>query len=90
MNEGLGISRYVIVVLSPAFIGKHWPERELNAALNLEAATGEVKVLPLLVGSPVEVSAISKQFPLLNDKLHLVWDGEVRSIVIALQTRFRW
>ncbi len=85
VNEGLRVSRYVIVVLSPAFMGKHWPERELNAALNMEAATGEVKVLPLLVG---EVNAMLKQFPLLNDKLYLIWDGKVESIIAALQSRF--
>jgi hypothetical protein len=50
VNEGLRISQYVIVVLSESFLGKHWPERELYAALNIEASTGKVKVLPLLVG----------------------------------------
>ena len=51
MNEGLRISQYVIVVFSPAFLGKNWPERELNAVLNMEASIGKVKVLPLLVGT---------------------------------------
>src|SRR5208337_2974813 len=51
VNEGLASSRYVVVVFSPAFVQKNWPQRELNAALNQEASAGEVKVLPLLVGS---------------------------------------
>ncbi len=31
VNEGLKISRYVIVVLSESFIQKNWPQRELNS-----------------------------------------------------------
>jgi hypothetical protein len=41
VNEGLRISRYVIVILSAAFANRHWPERELMAALNLEATSGQ-------------------------------------------------
>lgn len=44
VNEGLRISRFVIVVLSPFFVKKNWPQRELNAALNIEASSGEVPI----------------------------------------------
>lgn len=87
MNEGLRISRFVLVVLSPHFLGKSWPERELNAALNLEASSGEVKVLPLLCGTEEQRGAAIRRLPLLNDKLHLVWTGEVEPIVRALKER---
>lgn len=33
VNEGLVISRYVLVVLSPNFMKKHWPQRELYSVL---------------------------------------------------------
>lgn len=89
VNEGLNTSRYVVVVFSPAFVQKNWPQRELNAVLNQEASTGEVKVLPLLVGSEEEKMQILKQFPLLNDKRYLPWDGDLRSIVNALLSRLR-
>src|SRR5262245_27902206 len=58
VNQGLSISDYVIVVLSTSFLGKKWPQRELYAALNIEASSGEVKALPLLVGSDAEKEAI--------------------------------
>lgn len=87
VNEGLGVSKYVIVVFSTAFAGKNWPERELNSVLNKEASTGEVKVLPLLVGSRHEVSAILDQYPLLNDKRYLPWDGDLRKIVEEVLVR---
>ena len=50
VNDGLKISRYVVVILSEAFISKNWPQRELNSALNIEASSKEVRVLPLLFG----------------------------------------
>jgi hypothetical protein len=87
VNEGLASSTYVVVVFSSAFVQNNWPQRELNAVLNQEASTGEVKVLPLLVGSGEEKKQILKQFPLLNDKRYLPWDGDLRNIVNALLIR---
>lgn len=87
VNDGLSRSRYVVVVFSSAFVGKNWPQRELYAILNQEASTGEVKVLPLLVGQAHEKQEILKQYPLLNDKRYLPWDGEVNEIVSALLSR---
>lgn len=87
VNRGLAVSRYVIVVLSKHFVGKPWPERELNAALNIESSTGEVKVLPLLVGDGETVQALVRAYPLLNDKRYLVWKGHGEDVVRELQ---RW
>lgn len=87
VNEGLATSRYVVVVFSPAFVQKNWPQRELNAVLNQEASTGDVKVLPLLVGSEEEKKQFLNQYPLLNDKRYLPWDGGLRNIVNALMPR---
>jgi hypothetical protein len=89
VNEGLATSRFVVVVFSPAFVQKNWPQRELNAVLNQEATTGEVKVLPVLVASEEEKRQILKQFPLLNDKRYLPWDGDLRNIVKTLLDRLR-
>jgi len=68
VNEGLRISRYVIVVLSEAFLSKKWPQRELNSVLNIEASTGEVRVLPLLTGTKEAKKRIIDHYPILNDK----------------------
>lgn len=87
VNEGLIISHYVIVVFSPAFIGKNWPERELNAVLNMEASMGNIKVLPLLVGSKRDKDNIIARYPLINDKRYLPWDGDIRNIVDAMLVR---
>ena len=87
VNEGLRISRFVMVVLSEVFLGKNWPKRELYAVLNLEAASGDVKVLPLLVGDKSVRQSILAEFPLLNDKRYEIWDGTPDAIVDAALTR---
>lgn len=75
VNWGLGHSRFVIVIISKAFLTKHWPNREFNAALNTESASGQVRILPLLVGTPADIQTIVGTYPLLNDKRYLVWNG---------------
>ena len=87
VNEGLGASKFVVVVFSPAFVRKNWPQRELNAVLNQEASSGEVKVLPLLVGTQKEKKEILAKYPLLNDKQYLPWDKDVKAIVNAVLSR---
>lgn len=87
INAGLRTSRFVVVVLSAAFVGKNWPKRELHAALSDEASSGELKVLPLLCGSPAARDELMAEFPLLRDKLHVVWDGEPHHVVEKLQRR---
>ena len=85
VNQGLKISRYVIVILSKTFISKKWPKRELNAALNLEASSGEVRVLPIIVGDQREQGEILEEYPLLNDKVFQKWSGKPESVVQALK-----
>lgn len=87
VNQGLKISKYVIVIFSKTFLNKKWPQRELNAVLNMEASTGEIKVLPLIVGSEQEQAGIITEYPLLNDKRYLPWDGKLNRIVNSLLTR---
>ncbi len=85
VNEGLSISRFVIVVLSSAFLDKNWTQRELYSVLNMEASSGEVKILPLIVGTnKQQKQAIFQKLPLLNDKAYLVWTGNTKEIIRAL------
>lgn len=86
VNEGLKISEFVVVILSRAFMAKHWPKRELWAVLNLEAKSGKVIIIPVLVGTKTEVDGIVEEFPLLNDKLFLLWNGDANRIANAIQT----
>jgi hypothetical protein len=85
VNDGLASSKYVIVVISSAFMAKNWPRKELNAALSREIGSGETSLLPLMVGSPDEIAAYQSQLPLQADKLHLRWSGNPEPIVADLK-----
>jgi hypothetical protein len=87
VNDGLRISRYVIVVISKSFLSKNWPKRELNSALNIEASTGKVRVLPLIVGTGEVKRDIFQKYPLLNDKFYLTWENDTQKICDILKDR---
>lgn len=89
INEGLKISKYVLVVLSNNFLKKNWPKKELEAALNLEFSTGVTKVLPLIVGSKEERDTIIQEYPILNNKLYLPWDLGIEVIIERLIERLK-
>jgi hypothetical protein len=87
VNDGLRKSRFVIPILSQSFVGKPWPERELNSVLSIEASSGEVRLLPLVVGSAEQVGAILAAYPLLTDKLYLQWDDDATYVAEAVRAR---
>jgi hypothetical protein len=89
VNEGLRDSRFVIVVLSDAFLAKPWPRRELASALSVESSSGIVRVLPLLVGGNPKTQAVLAELPLLSDKLHLCWEGDPRPVLEAMRRKLQ-
>jgi CheY-like chemotaxis protein len=87
IQDGLKRSRYVLAILSRHSLAKRWPLTELNAALSGEISEGVVKVLPLIVGTEAEKSAILAQLPFQRDKLYEVWTGTVEPIVRRIKDR---
>lgn len=85
VNEGLRISRYVMVILSSFFLSKNWPQRELNSALNTESSTGEITVLPLIVGENEAKRQIIQKYPIIQDKRYLIWTNNASEIVEELK-----
>ncbi|CCI37083.1 GUN4 domain-containing protein [Microcystis aeruginosa] len=83
VNEGLRISRFVIVVLSEAFLNKNFPKRELLAVLNQEIYSDQTKVLPLFSDNK-QKQKVLESLPLLNDKLYQTWNGNADTIIEAL------
>lgn len=49
IEEGLRMTKYTGVILSPRSIKSNWVEKELEIAMNREIGTGEVVVLPLVI-----------------------------------------
>ncbi len=87
VNHGMSQVRFVIVVVSEAFLAKPWPKRELHSNMNIEASSHQVRVLPLVFGDSAIAERFYKEFPLLNDKRHLVWNGDPTSVVDAMLER---
>jgi hypothetical protein len=67
IEDGLKHSRHGLVILSPDFFKKDWPQRELDALFSLE--TTERRILPLLHG--LSLDELKQHAPLLADKFSL-------------------
>ena len=87
INHGLASAEFVVVVLSDSFLAKNWPQRELDAVQNIEASSGKIRILPLLVGGNTTCKKILEKLPLLNDKSYLRWNGDVGEVISALLKR---
>lgn len=66
IDRGLSRSRYGIVVLSPRFLAKEWPQRELDGLLALES-DGQKIILP--VWHDITADAIRAYSPTLADRV---------------------
>jgi hypothetical protein len=87
IDQGLAQSRYGVVVLSQAFIGKAWPDYELRGLIAREIASGRV-ILPLWHG--VTRDDVLRFSPTLADKLALNTEGRPAvDVAIALLREIR-
>jgi hypothetical protein len=66
IDHGIARSRYGIVILSPAFFAKEWPQRELDGLVTREIQEGKM-ILP--VWHHVSSSEIARFSPSLADKV---------------------
>jgi hypothetical protein len=78
IDKGLARSRYGLVIISPAFLSKHWPQKELDGLVAREEE-GEKVILPIWHGvSPADVRRAS---PTLADRLAVSSDRGVDEVV---------
>lgn len=86
VNEGLRQSRFVLLCLSSQFVRRSWPEAELASALAIQNATGQKRVLPLILNSkefvlqtyPLLASLSYREYPETPDILAAEIAGLVR------------
>lgn len=71
IDEGLLRSRFGVVVVSPRFFAKQWPQTELDGLVALEMADGKKRILP--VWHDVEYDDVAKQSPSLATRLAVKW-----------------
>lgn len=85
IDEGLANSRFGVVIVSPAFLSKKWPKRELDALAARETETGEVVVLPVWHGITYdEVAAYS---PTLASKLAAHTRSGIEAVAEQIEMR---
>jgi hypothetical protein len=84
IDEGLGVSKFVVVFLSEDFVGRNWPVAELSSAISRENAKGETFVLPIVIG---DKKTVLQKYSLLRGKRSITWSSGVSAIVDELQTR---
>ncbi len=66
IDQGLAHSLFGVVVLSPSFFAKHWPQQELNGLAALESSSRKV-VLPVWHG--VDHDFVARFSPMLADRV---------------------
>lgn len=75
INHALGRSKHVIAVISTNSCAKHWPLRELNNVLAMEATKGQ-KLVPVMVGTDREVEDFLDRIPLISERLYHRWNSD--------------
>jgi len=81
IDKGLRESRFGVIILSPAFFGKHWPTLELNGLAQKEV-NGEKVILPVWYN--IGVDDVRSQSPLLADRVAAQWATGIESVVASL------
>jgi hypothetical protein len=83
VNEGLRESRFGVVVFSPYFLAKGWPEGELNSLMAHELTNGVKRVLPVL--HEISFARLSAHFPMLSAKLALYANQGIPHVVTEIK-----
>ncbi len=78
IEDGLLNARFGVVILSPAFLGKEWPQRELEAILALEMTHGK-RILPIL--HDLDYETLLRKAPLLADRFAISTSDGVSVVV---------
>ena len=82
IDTGLSRSRFGVVILSPAFLRKQWPQKELDGLVGLESQDGRSRVLP--VWHKLTATAVRKYSPTLADKVAIASDRGLDAVTDAI------
>jgi hypothetical protein len=82
IEEGIRSSDAGLVVLSPHFFSREWPQRELDALISLEIS-GKKRVLPIWLN--IDGEAIARFSPLLADRKAIVATSDLDSLVQEIE-----
>jgi WD40 repeat protein len=83
IDDGLAEARFGLVVLSPNFFAKEWPQRELDGLTARETAGSEKVILP--VWHEVDNEYVARYSPTLADKLAVRSTAGIPAIVDQIE-----
>lgn len=81
IDKGLANSRYGIVVISPSFFSKDWPQKELDGLAALEV-NGRKVILP--VWHQIDVIGVRKYSPILADRVATTSQKGIEQVTIDI------
>jgi hypothetical protein len=81
IDEGLGGSRYGIVILSPYFFEKEWPQNELDGLVALEQ-DGRKRILP--IWHNVDYEDVRRFSPILAGRLGVKTSESITTVVARI------
>ena len=58
---------YGIIIISPSFLNKEWPQRELDGLVALEVQSGKTKILP--IWHEIDKETLLRRSPTLADRV---------------------
>lgn len=82
IDHGLASSKFGIVVLSPNFFEKEWPQRELDGLTALELDDGRKRILP--IWHNIDANGIKQHAPTLGDVIGVPSEQGIDSVVTQL------
>jgi len=87
IDEGLALSRFGVVVLSPSFFEKQWTQWELDGLAQREMQGDRVVILPVLFDLTInELRGIS---PSLAGRAAASWDDGISAVADQIERRIR-
>ena len=82
IQHGLASSKFGIVVLSPNFFEKEWPQRELDGLTALELDDGRKRILP--IWHNIDARGVKQHAPTLGDVIGIPSEEGIESVVTQL------
>lgn len=81
IDNGLCESRFGIVILSPSFFKKHWPQQELDGLAQREE-DGQKVILPIWYS--VTAEEVREYSPVLADRIAAKWEDGLEAVVAGI------
>lgn len=82
IDRGLAQARYGVVILSPSFFAKEWPQRELDGLVAREVAGARSVILP--VWHDVDAEEVARHSPTLADRYAVNSEQGLEAVVTAV------